>query len=406
MTQATQHASSARILLLSLLRLLVVVPLAFGFLPRMIRPPPYATTRRAAVSTSLLHQSSSLDVQIFDGVLEPDKCLALHDLAVEFTERNEEGSSIFVRPPHNTHPLTPLEHAMHRILLEMDKENDNTSVTVVEYWWRDEFMNIDIHSDIDESLLEDQSILCCPDLGHVLYLQVMEDLKGPTCVVSKYGGWNESRNITTELVTVPAVQGRLLRFPGSAMHGVPKPIDRWLLTDEDERALRESEEEAAACESQEDEESSDDFDDDDDDGDCAVERSVLLFNCWSNQGPRGIARDAIGGTFPDGIEMDADAMQYMTQQEERTIEEWTKEFGTHGQGVACRPISEWISQNIAEPSEEEVAAIIRLSLMGKKKRRLHPKKNVKLYGPIESFRKAVHQKSTSTRFQLKAEIAG
>ena len=289
---------------------------------------------------------------------------------------------------------------MNRILTELgDRSDDNNhdETVVVEYWWRDEYMNIDVHSDIDECLLENEGRLSLPDIGHVLYLQVMEELRGPTCVVSQYGGW-KSESATTELVTVPAVQGRLLRFPGSAMHGVPKPMDRWLLSDKEEQALRDedAEEELKSQEAQDDE--LQDWEDDDDE--TAPERSVLLFNCWSKLGPTGVTRDCIGGAFPDGVEIDDAALNYMAQQEAEIRLEWVDEFGSNGEELACHLKSGWISQQILEPpkEDEEEAATIRVSLMGKKNRRLYPKKNVKLRGPVEAFRKAVQQESTPTRF--------
>jgi hypothetical protein len=366
------------------------------------RPPSSAcVVNKRRPATGLQSSSSSLSVQVYDSVVPPDTCLALHQLAVEFSDRNEDGSSIFIRPPHNAHPLTPLEHAMNRILTELDDRSDDNyddETVVVEYWWRDEYMNIDVHSDIDECLLEDEGRLSLPDIGHVLYLQVMEELRGPTCVVSQYSGW-KSEAVTTEMVTVPAVQGRLLRFPGSAMHGVPKPMDRWLLSDKEEQALRDedAEEELKSQEAQDDE--SQDWEDDDDD-ETAPERSVLLFNCWSKLGPTGVTRDCIGGTFPDGVEIDDAALNYMAQQEAEIRLEWVDEFGSNGEELACHLKSGWISQQILEPpkEDEEEAATIRVSLMGKKNRRLYPKKNVKLRGPVEAFRKAVQQESTPTRF--------
>ena len=365
-------------------------------------------------SSSSSSSFSSLPVQVYDNVVPTDTCVTMHQLATEFSDRNsnnnnnQDGSSIFLRPPHNTHPLTPLEHAMNHILYELDNNNNNDdggggdeNVVVVEYWWRDEYMNIDVHSDIDECLLEEEGCLSLPDMGHVLYLHVMEDLRGPTCVVSQYGGWS-SNVATTELVTVPAVQGRLLRFPGAAMHGVPKPIDRWLLSDKEEQALRDAdaEEEFKSHEEQEDDmQDWDDDNEDDDDEDTMPERSVLLFNCWSKVGPRGVTHDRIGGEVPDGVEVDDAALNYMAQQEAEIRQEWVDEYGSNGEQLACHPKSRWILQHISEPQkeEEEEAATIRVSLMGKKKRRLYPKKYVKLRGPVEALRKAVQQKSIPTR---------
>ena len=134
-------------------------------------------------------------------------------------------------------------------------------------------------------------------MAHVLYLKVMKGLVGPTVVFpGKRIGWGldhqQSDKITAkaasvvDMVTILAVQGRILRFPGSAMHAVPCPVNRWLMTEEEEWTLR--------CEEECDEDEDDyegDYDDDEDDKDYnndnkayQVERSVLLFNTWSDDG--------------------------------------------------------------------------------------------------------------------------
>ena len=104
---------------------------------------------------------------------------------MEHYERTNDGSSIFVRPPYNDRPLTPIERAIDSALIEM-----NDSTRLVEYWSRDEYMNIDAHADIDEATLQDESVIRCPQVGHVLYLQIQNGLHCPTCVFpSERIGW-------------------------------------------------------------------------------------------------------------------------------------------------------------------------------------------------------------------------
>ena len=390
--------------------------------------------------------SSTLSLEIYDNVMLPETCHILHQLAMEFSNRHQEegndASSIYIRPPFNTNPLTPLEHAMESILMnqqqqqqqplstssvaDTDNNNNNdidTNVdppkTIVEYWWRDEYMNLDLHSDIDETIFHKEGILSCPDTAHVLYLHVQPDLKGPTCVVSHFGGWNTNTQTTpttttTTMDTVPAAQGRLLRFNGSAMHGVPKPIDRWLLSDEEELQLRNMEDEED-MEDQIEEDDNDNYDDNEEEeeeedennnemeeGNTIPERSVLLFNCWSTHGPRGVTPDAIAGTFPEGIDIDEDSLTYMAQQEQQQRDQWVKDFGPNGERVMCQPKSEWKWNDIVDPPhlEDNDTALIRVSLMGNKRRRRYPKKHVRLTAPVKSFRRGVHEELTPTRFFL------
>ena len=220
-------------------------------------------------------------------------------------------------------------------------------------------MNIDLHADIDETMLEDEEILRCPSVGHVLYLQVQKGLKGPTVVFPlEHIGWGatstnddgmdmEEHETTTtqtrhekEAVIVPAVEGRILRFPGSAMHGVPKPPNRWAMSKEEERKLREGE---AKCEHEDDEWMDDDEDEYVEE---EVERSVLLFNTWADDGPppMGVTDDYATGALPEGIELsEEDAASFLQSQESRLLKEWEEDYGPNGERVRCNPRHEWIN---------------------------------------------------------------
>jgi hypothetical protein len=69
-----------------------------------------------------------------------------------------------------------------------------------------------------------------PTHGHVLYLQMGTQVKGPTCIFENCSSGGDLVTRTdVSLVTVPAVEGRVLRFPGDALHAVPRPTDVWLL---------------------------------------------------------------------------------------------------------------------------------------------------------------------------------
>ena len=120
-----------------------------------------------------------------------------------------------------------------------------------EYWSRDKYINIDVHADIDEAILRDEDVLRCTLMGRVLYLQMEENMLGSTVVFPhKQVDWKliEDDN---------HAQGRVLRFPGGAMHAAPRPYYRWLSLVP----------------------SGDTGDEDNAD----IERSVLLFNTWLEQ---------------------------------------------------------------------------------------------------------------------------
>ena len=348
------------------------------------------------------------DVSVYDGAFSPSVCEDLHYLAVDHNLRGDDGSSIFTRPPHNERPLTPLEHAIDSALVELDDASK-----LVEYWSRDEYMNIDAHADIDEVQLEEERIIRCPKVAHVLYLQVQTGLRGPTCVFpDKKKGWGigiDDGGIV-DLVTVPAVQGRILRFPGSAMHAVPRPANRWLLSREEERALRDQEQkEQYLKESSLEEEDDDEWDEDDDEDEDEVERSVVLFNTWPHDEPppRGINGDYATGALPDGIELDEeDAADFSKTQEAQRLAEWEEEYGPNAQTIRCRPRSEWQNVGIqiraAEP--ESVRDELRICLMGKKKRRVYLKKIARLAGLASALQMAIMKEKEVSLFRLEDTI--
>ena len=216
----------------------------------------------------------------------------------------------------------------------------------------------------------------------------------------------------TEMVIVPAVQGRILRFPGNAMHAVPSPHNRWFLSREDEATLRSNEDNCKSDDVEEDdddewmdeEEEDDDEEDYDDD---EIERSVLLFNTWPDDqpGPRWVNGDIATGALPEGIELsEEDTQEFLNSQ----FAEWEAEYGKDGLNVRCNPISKWKSIDILEETDIEIADKnkgekldrITISLMGNQKRRLYPKQYAELKGPRRRIEKALTQDSVVSRIHL------
>ena len=350
-------------------------------------------------------------VKVYENAFNPSACEMLHYLAVDHHERTNDGSSTFDRPPHNRRPLTPLENAIDSALTEMGDETK-----LVEYWSRDEYMNVDAHTDIDEVMLEEKGKLRCPLESHVLYLEVKDGIVGPTCVFpGEQIGWGQNeqsgnKNKEKELVIVPAVQGRILRFPGGAMHAVPNPAHRWLMSKEEEKALRD-EEGNSDYEEWLDEEAFDDMDEDDDCDD-EIERSVLLFNTWADEepGPQGVNGDSATGALPEGIELSKeDASAFLKSQEEQIFAQWEEEYGKGYQAIICNPFSEWKAvsiQNIEEArsvGDSTSPETVNVSLMGTKKRRLYPKQYAALQGPKDQVDAALREASKVSGVRLQID---
>jgi hypothetical protein len=342
------------------------------------------------------------DVQVYDGTFSPVACQVIHGLALVHSMASNSDTCIFHRPPFNQTALTPLEHAMDSALTALN----DTSGNIVEYWSRDEHMNIDAHVDIDENALQEEGAIRYPEVAHILYLEVKKGLIGPTVVFpGKRIGWGVDQSAAVDVVTVPAVQGRILRFPGSAMHTVPCPVDRWLLTDEEEHTLRYEED----CEDEyDDEEEEEEDDDDDDDDDEQVERSVLLFNTWSDEGPP--PRHVKTGF--------ATAVSDSEEGEQRLIEEWEEDYGVDAEWIRCHPASEWrrtilqerkdctLSEFPQEANDGGVTKVqlARVHLMGQQNRRLYEEKMARFHVPDRQvLQDALNQEVKVTRLRLVEE---
>jgi hypothetical protein len=187
------------------------------------------------------------------------------------------------------------------------------------------------------------------------------------------------------------------------MHAVPKPATRWLARskteDDDEPELQ------AADKLQTKEDDCEDDDDDDDEEDYE-ERSVILFNTWSDQGPRGVAPDSATGMLPEGMELDdVDDHAYMEEQQARQVTEWEEDYGLNCEDLWCRPREEWQPASIVEKEEgRETNDVVdaRVPLMGSQQRRLSSRKYVSLKAP-SGVQRGLEEVSQPMVFELEAK---
>mmetsp|Transcript_12924 Transcript_12924/g.24276 ORF Transcript_12924/g.24276 Transcript_12924/m.24276 type:complete len:376 (+) Transcript_12924:39-1166(+) len=341
----------------------------------------WCTTRQRNRLPTFLSVASK-QVQIFENTFSPDACDTIHSLAVQHNKRTKNGSSIFIRPPHNNKPLSPLERSIDSALTAM-----GDSTKLVEYWSRSDYLNIETHADIDESMLENDGVVRCPLMGHVLYLKIKKGLFGPTCVFpNETTGWNLEKKEETSLIVVPAVQGRILRFPGNAMHAVPKPHNRWFME---------------VQEDDDDDEFDDEFDDDewlDDENDYddedEVERSVLLFNTWPDDepGPEGIHPDNPFGSIPDGIVIEEKHASPSTTSQEIDIT------------ATCNRFDEWkiveIQNKTLEVDNQNFEMMLHVPLMGKRERRRYSDKVARMTGPIKTLSLSLEEATLASLITL------
>lgn len=388
-------------------------------------------------------------------------CQQLHQLAKDHQRRIEQignqNDYIFVMPSsiisshssaggsgaaqYATHGLSPLEAAIAAIVQEVLPEVSTTGVNnqdaqnddlpwVVEYWVRQEYLDLAVHSDIDEEeLLRFNRRLRYPDFGHVLYLDkeptTSEEATsvGPTVIFpTQQGGWNTTMDTTSRtvpMVTVPVVRGRLLQFPGSWMHAVPKPLTRWYQSGQEQDDLEIDEQ----------------IQDDDDDETSVLKRSVILFNLWKGRGPTGV--------FPLGEEVSSssgyqsyydiddcsetsraipEGICLEDEEDEDTGDtaidpEHSRNFvdGLHSNYIAkrpgddpphiqCQPFSEWHQVPVQESEDENLHGATKqqlyIPLMGTRARRLYPARYVWLNGNAQALKEALQDPSIPRSVRL------
>ncbi|KAL3915653.1 MAG: hypothetical protein SGILL_005546 [Bacillariaceae sp.] len=306
-------------------------------------------TRSAAKTDNNTKKDPSVspDILVWDNVLSPGVCSTLH----QTSSRLGLGHRVFSRRgTESAHNSNVVEQVLDSILKELGDDSEH-----VEYWTRQEWRSIHAHADVDEYLAKRKSAeeadFRYPHMGHVLYLQVGEKVRGPTCVFPhrRSGGEllrpisKESEDTSIELVTVPAVEGRLLRFQGDYLHAVPRPTDLWLLSFV---------------------QGSPDFSPEEEWG-----RSVVLFNTWGSNPPLEVPIDE---KLDDGVDSGEASCN--------NLDTWSSVFAKQ------RKVETTSSQ------EEEDKVNAKIWLLGDLRRRDHQMQTVKLSAP-KSIRTALFEES-------------
>lgn len=300
--------------------------------------------------------STAPSVQVWDNVLTEEMCENLHDAA----RKVGLGHRAFSRPLVGAPPS--IESTLDSVLSEIGDESK-----YVEYWGRQEWRSIEAHADVDEFLAKSQdaagnnnsSDFRYPTNGHVLYLKVGSAVRGPTCVFPGRRSGKDlllsdvEKTVGVDLVTVPAVPGRLLRFEGDSLHAVPRPTDLWLLKFVQGAAKYEPEEEWG--------------------------RSVILFNTWAKP--------------PLDVPMDS-----ATDDDDRTggcneRSEWIEAYS---------PIAPESGEVCSDEGTQENRVPAKIWLLGNLRRRGHPMRTLKLFAP-PSLSDALQESTKVTRIVLDNE---
>lgn len=170
--------------------------------------------------------------KVYDDVVDVETAEWLHNECLK-VEINGNGRDVgFEFPLEEPVRYSPVEQFLNKIILQLYPDGNKY---FVEYWTRNKWVLVAAHADMDEAYNEKMQLsgehdygdsFSHPETGHVLYLKVGNRVRGPTVIwnVTRGGDFND-REDPSEMVIVPAVPGRLTRFQGNMLHGVPRPAD-------------------------------------------------------------------------------------------------------------------------------------------------------------------------------------
>lgn len=233
--------------------------------------------------TYLVEAGLDSTTKVYDNVVSKETAEWLHELCRQWKDEVQQYDTdngknenipnlkdrLFEFPLQNPEKHPTMQRFLNELIWEM-LGSDETNKYYVEYWTRQEWHHILAHQDMDEGwekLLRRERQECLaqnrkdcnaknnfrhPFTGQVLYLSIGNNVRGPTVIFDAQNGNDLMTNHTTSMISVPAVTGRLLRFPGDRLHAVPRPADVYWTLDQSKNHIHTKD----------------------------YERSVLLFNLW------------------------------------------------------------------------------------------------------------------------------
>eukprot|EP01036_Dinobryon_divergens_P025067 gene25067-33580_t len=232
---------------------------------------------------------------VYDNTLDSSVCNTLSDLLTNYAVKQINGTehrkdtvlSIPFRVFDRSHVTADSTNAGFKFVEKVIDSILNSlqdDSRFVEYWWRGHWSNHVLHRDVDELSCFRDNVQRYPRNAHVLYLSYEESL------VSESGGHTvvleDDTDRTRNLFIVPPLPGRLLRFDGQLLHGVPRPALEYFLHDQSGVEVKLAVEDTLLQGGQSEKSTLDvaklsftcDFSN-------SIRRSVILFNTWSDVPP-------------------------------------------------------------------------------------------------------------------------
>ena len=279
------------------------------------------------------YTESSVLISVHDEVIDAAICRAMD----KELKAGCLSHTVFFR---DSTPRTIVESVIHSLLTSI-----NDVAPIVEYWWRDEWINLELHRDLDEKLALENGPHRCPNHAHVLYLDIGELALGPTIVLTDSV---ESNSKSFEKISVvPAVAGRLLRFAGHMMHAVPRPSLAYLDPEEGGSNLELWSRQRS-----------------DENSGLATRRSVLLFNTWTDSAPVDIS------LTPPKTSLESGQLSLeKTVSHSNAYEKW--------KSVSPLPTTPAVEGTLSEPLVR-----LKMGLLGDIRRRERSDRYLNLYAPV------------------------
>ena len=313
-------------------------------------------TDHASISSMTL-----CSVVVYDGAIDQSAC----NLLDSHLKESGHGHKIFFR---EFSPKNVVEALIQSLLASV-----NDISPIVEYWWRDEWLNLELHRDLDERLASQNGPVRYPDYAHVLYLSVGKQAIGPT-ILLRDSVESDKEGRFDEISIVPAVAGRLLRFPGKMMHAVPRPPLAYLDPAEGGTNVELWTRRRPI---------------DENDPECTIfRRSVLLFNTWTDAPSTQTSETTSAST----------AVVMKGSQDMQMI---------NVASCVCAPREEWVnvssssshnsiagsSSSISQPEKSNIR--LKIGLLGDVRRRERTERYMSLYAP-QSIKNALMQQTPAS----------
>ena len=303
-------------------------------------------------------------IMVEDGVIDQPTCSALDS----HLKVGGLGHTVFFRelPPKNV-----VESLINSLLASA-----NDVSPIVEYWWRDEWLNLELHRDLDERLASQNGPVRYPDNAHVLYLSVGKEAIGPTILLRDCRK-SENKGLFDEISIVPAVAGRLLRFPGNMMHAVPRPPLAYLDPAEGGTNVELWTRRRPT---------------DENDPECTIfRRSVLLFNTWTDAPSTETSEtSSTSASTADVIEGSLDIQKIKEESWRCTPrEKWVNAFSTSSHDSIVTGSSS-SSSSSRSSLESEPNIRLKIGLLGDVRRRGRTDRYMSVYAP-QSIKQALMQ---------------